>query len=359
MFANVNPRDRRVSAIDLFCGAGGLSQGLLDAGIQVAAGIDLDPRCKFPFEANIGAQFLQRDVRDVTGNQLKELWAPGSIRLLAGCAPCQPFSSHRRGVDTSAEAAWSLLDEFGDLVFETRPEFVTMENVPRIASAVVFKRFVKTLRDTGYYVDYRVCRGPGYGLPQLRRRLVLLASRFGRIEVPKEESASSQMVTVRNAIGDLPRLDNGQTDPDDPLHTCRRLSDLNLRRIRASRPGGTWKDWPAELRAPCHHKASGGTFRSVYARMEWDKPAPTITTQSHNFGTGRFGHPEQDRAISLREAAVLQGFPARYHFVEPGAKVEFAPIGRLIGNAVPPPLAKAIGLTLTAAAESVLLEDSA
>jgi len=152
--------------------------------------------------------------------------------------------------------------------------------------------------------------------------------------------------TVRDAIGDLPAVQHGQASLGDPLHSSRTLSDLNLARIKASRPGGSWEDWPADLRAPCHRKASGGSFRSVYARMEWDKPSPTITTQAHNFGTGRFGHPEQDRAITLREAAMLQGFPRTYRFVRPAEKVEFAPLGKLIGNAVPPTLGKAIGLAL-------------
>jgi DNA (cytosine-5)-methyltransferase 1 len=121
------------------------------------------------------------------------------------------------------------------------------------------------------------------------------------------------------------------------------MEEINLLRIRASRPGGTWHDWPVELRAPCHQRASGSSFKSVYARMSWDEPSPTITASAHNFGTGRFGHPSQDRSISLREAAILQSFPATYQFVAPEAKVEFAPLGRLIGNAVPPLLARHIG----------------
>ncbi len=332
-----------MSAVDLFCGAGGLSLGLRDAGIKVTAGIDLDPRCRYPFMSNIRVPFLEQDIRSVTAAQLTKLWEPKSVRVLAGCAPCQPFSSHRRGADTSGDESWPLLDVFGDLVTETLPEIVTMENVCRVSTSAVFQRFVATLAQEGYAVAYKSCFGPRFGLPQSRRRLILLASQKGPINIPTGSRESVDFATVREAIGGLQPLRNGETDSSDQLHTCRSLTPVNLSRIRASKPGGTWGDWPAELRAPCHMRSSGSTFRSVYARMEWDKPSPTITTQAHNFGTGRFGHPEQDRVISLREAAILQGFPSDYRFVRPGEPVEFGPLGRLIGNAVPPPMARSIG----------------
>jgi len=333
-----------IVAVDLFCGAGGLSYGLQQSGISVAAGVDSDPTCEYPFASNIEAPFLGVDVRDVTADHLNRLWRRASFRLLAGCAPCQPFSMYRRGQDTTAEPQWSLLGEFGRLVTEAEPDLITMENVPRIVSAAVFQDFVSQLRGTGYFVDYRSCNGTDFGLAQRRSRLVLVASRLGPVQVPRPSKARAR--TVRDEIAPLPVLKSGQADASDPLHRARALSPLNIRRIRASRPGGTWEEWPTELRAPCHRRRSGATFRNVYARMEWDKPAPTITTLAFNFGTGRFGHPEQDRAITLREAAVLQGFPPKYRFVRPGEPVYMTRIGRLIGNAVPPPLAAAVGGTL-------------
>lgn len=335
-----------VVAVDLFCGAGGLSYGLQRAGVTVAAGVDLDPACRFPFETNIDAPFLNEDVRDVTGARLSRLWPSGSIRLLAGCAPCRPFSPYRRGADTSDEEDWPLLAEFGRLIAETGVELVTMENVPRIGSSRVFLDFVDGLRALGYVVSWKSCYGPNYGLAQTRRRLVLLASQLGSVDLPAGRSNGASHRTVRDEIACLPPIKAGESDPNDPLHTSRRLSDVNLKRIRASRPGGTWRDWPKELRAPCHRKASGRTFRNVYARMEWDKPSPTITTYAHNFGTGRFGHPEQDRPISLREAGMLQGFPRDYRFVRDGEPVYFTVMGRLIGNAVPPPISEAVGEAL-------------
>ncbi|SPD85977.1 Modification methylase HgiDII [Micropruina glycogenica] len=333
----------RVSVIDLFSGAGGLSLGLRQAGMSIAAGIDVEEACRYPYEANIEAPFLAADVRDITGEMLTRTWAPGHVRLLAGCAPCQPFSAYRRGADTSGEASWPLLDEFGRLVRESRPELVTMENVPRIGSSDVFSRFVSALRTLGYCVAFGVCHGPAYGLPQQRRRLVLSASLLGEVSTPSPPNPRAEAVSVRHAIAGLPSLAAGESDPNDRLHKARVLSATNLQRIQASSPGGTWEEWPEELRAPCHRKSTGASFRNVYARMTWDDPSPTITTMAFNFGTGRFGHPEQDRAISLREAAILQGFPREYAFVEPGKPVHFSTVGRMIGNAVPPPIAKAAG----------------
>ncbi|HEX8101499.1 MAG TPA: DNA cytosine methyltransferase [Solirubrobacteraceae bacterium] len=332
-----------IHAIDLFCGVGGLSQGLRDAGIRVVAGVDVDEECEYPFTTNIEASFLPRDVSDLTGEHLASLWGDAPVRLLAGCAPCQPFSPYRRGIDTTAEKQWPLMREFGRLVSETLPELVTMENVPRIGSSKIFQEFVALLKNLGYDVDWRSCNGLRYGLAQTRRRLVLVASLLGPVSVPVGAVDADDEWTVRDVIADLPGLDAGQVDADDTLHRSRSLAEINLKRIRASSPGGTWEDWPEELRAPCHRKASGASFRNVYARMEWDKPSPTITTLFHNFGTGRFGHPEQDRPISLREAAMLQGFPRGYKFVRPQDPVHFSTLGRLIGNAVPPPLARAVG----------------
>jgi DNA (cytosine-5)-methyltransferase 1 len=337
------PQPRRIAAIDLFCGAGGLSFGLKDAGVDVVAGIDLDGACKYPFEENLGAVFIQKDIREVTPAELDELWPDGSLRLLAGCAPCQPFSSHRRGADTREELNWSLLDSFTQLVVATKPDFVTMENVSRLKSMEVFARFVATLRAEDYAVDFAVLYGPDFGLPQERRRLVLVASRHGVVRVPTPTTARGEYRTVRETIGALRSLSDGEADPEDALHKARKLIPINLMRMRASIPGGTWADWPIELVSPCHLKSTGASFKSFYGRMSWDAPAPTITTQAYNFGTGRFGHPEQDRSLTLREAAMLQGFPRNYAFVRDGDKPRTAPVGRLIGNAVPPPFGKAIG----------------
>lgn len=343
MASATHPDAPKIAVVDLFCGAGGLSHGLQQAGLLVAAGVDLDADCRYPFERNIGAPFVEMDVAAVTAAHLDPLWPEGHLKMLAGCAPCQPFSPYRRGVDTQAEEDWKLLGSFGSLVSSVLPDLVTMENVTRIRKATVFTDFVAGLRQDGYHVEHKNCYGPAYGLPQHRRRTVLVASRLGPIAVPSGDHEPPGFKTVRDAIGDLPALAAGESDPQDPLHSSRRLTEINLKRIQASRPGGTWRDWDPSLRAPCHQKPSGASYQNVYARMQWDEPAPTITTLAHNFGAGRFGHPTQDRPISLREAAILQGFPSDFAFLQEGCKPNFHMLGRLIGNAVPPPLGFAVG----------------
>lgn len=337
---------RRIAGIDLFCGAGGLTYGLKKSQIEIVAGIDLDPACEFPFTKNNKAKFIKKDIKDITGAELLKLYPRGAARLLAGCAPCRPFSQFRRGADCTKHDEWGLLGEFSRLIMEVKPELVTMENVPDLASKAVFHAFIRRLESAGYDVHFRSVYCPTIGIPQHRRRLVLMASMLGPITVPAGTCDPENFLTVRNAIGLLPPLAAGQEDPKDRLHKARGLTETNLERLRASRPGGTWKDWPKELRAKCHRKRTGASYQSVYARMEWDKPSPTITTQAYNFGTGRFGHPDQDRGITLREAAILQTFPRRYQFVSPKNPVFMEPVGRLIGNAVPPLLGVHIGKEL-------------
>lgn len=330
----------RPVVVDLFCGAGGLSYGLQSAGLHISKGVDLDSSCKFALEANTSADFVCADVVDVTSEQLTEWFGNASMRVLAGCAPCQPFSTYSQS-RKSKDERWNLLLEFQRLALATKPEIVTMENVAGLAKQDVWKEFVSALTNDGYFVSWRVVECEKFGVPQTRRRLVLLGSRLGPISLSDPQDFT--VISVKNAIGGLPRIESGEQDNSDPLHTSAKLSPINLKRIRNSVPGGTWRDWPEELRADCHKKESGRTYPSVYGRMEWDKPAPTMTTQCFGFGNGRFGHPEQDRAISLREAAIIQSFPNSYKFIADNDEVAFNRLGTLIGNAVPPKLGEAIG----------------
>jgi DNA (cytosine-5)-methyltransferase 1 len=338
-------RGRGVSAIDLFCGAGGLTHGLARAGINVRLGIDMDPACDFPFTVNNEARFLLKPVEEIKGKDLELFLPKNGIRLLAGCAPCQTFSTYNQKAGPSDKRWWLLL-EFARLVEELSPELVTMENVPRLMDQNVFKRFVTSLEKSGYHVQYQVVDCSEYGIPQQRQRLVLLASRLGPVRMLTPSELKARKRTVREAIGDLPKIAQGKTHPKDPLHQSSALSTVNMRRIRASRPGGTWRDWNKNLVADCHKKKSGKTYPSVYGRMTWDDPAPTMTTQFFGFGNGRFGHPEQDRAISLREGAILQSFPRKYQFIPQGQAVCKKVVGRLIGNAVPVKLGEVIGKSL-------------
>lgn len=340
-------------AVDLFCGAGGLTRGLLNAGIPVVAGYDTDETCRFPFEKNnVPAVFHNKDVSELTGADLASHYPEGSIRILVGCAPCVTFSRYTQRLKRTRDPKWSLLRQFARLVRELQPDVVSMENVPELQYHSIFKEFLRALRREGYHFsndpEKRVVYCPDYGLPQHRSRLVILASRIGPIEMIPRTHRPKEHRTVRDVLSRLPSLDAGRRSARDRLHRASALSTLNLRRIRHSKPGGTWREWPEDIVADCHKAETGETYPSVYGRMEWDRPSPTITTQFYGFGNGRFGHPEQDRALSLREGAILQSFPKRYAFVKPRATYSFKDVGRMIGNAVPVRLGKAIGRSIKA-----------
>jgi DNA (cytosine-5)-methyltransferase 1 len=327
--------------VDLFCGAGGLSHGFHLEGFDVVAGIDTDEACRYAFEHNNDALFLRRDVAKLTAKEVNALFTPGKRRVLVGCAPCQPFSTYNQ---KNSDPKWQLVTRFGELIDNIRPDVLSMENVPRLLNfrkGTIFKNFVGKLEAAGYHVAWDVLYAPDFGLAQTRSRLVLLASRLGPIKLPKPTHKRKHR-TVRDEIGHLPALAHGEAHDRDPLHRASALTTVNLRRIAAAKPGGSWKDWDRRLVADCHKADTGKGYSSVYGRMSWSEPAPTITTQFYGFGNGRFGHPRQNRALSLREGALLQGFPPDYEFVAPGEPVRFTKVGQMIGNAVPVRLASAI-----------------
>jgi len=334
-----------VVCVDLFCGAGGLTRGLLDAGVEVRYGVDFDGACRHPYEANNGAKFVEESVANLDPWTLAGWFGDAKITVLAGCAPCQPFSNYAlryQKVDkVESDQRWSLLNHFGRLVRNLRPDIVTMENVPTVTRHAVFKDFKTTLEALRYQVWVEVIDCVEYGLPQRRNRTVLLASLHGDIALRKP--TSNEKRTVKDALEGLPPLRHGTSSRHDPLHAASRLSELNLERIRHSTPGGTWRDWPQHLVAKCHLKDTGRKYPAVYGRMRYDEPAPTLTTQFYGFGSGRFGHPTQARGLSLREGALLQGFPKDYSFVPDGHPIHFKTLGRMIGNAVPVDLGRVIG----------------
>ncbi|MBQ0088062.1 MAG: DNA (cytosine-5-)-methyltransferase [Prevotellaceae bacterium] len=334
-----------IEVVDLFCGIGGLSFGMKSAGLNILAGFDLDSTCQYAYETNNEAKFNYKDIRQVSKEDILPLYSKKAIRVLAGCAPCQPFSSYAFKNKNKDEDKYNLLYEFGRLVKEVHPDIVTMENVPAIASfklKSVLADFVTDLKKEGYHVKYKVVYCPDYGIPQTRKRLVLLASRLGEIELISPTHTKRDYVTVRDVIAQLPPIAAGETCILDPLHRSRELSPLNMRRMLATPYGGSWKDWPEELLLDCHKKESGKSFGSVYGRMVWEEPAPTMTTLCTGIGNGRFGHPEQDRAISAREAALFQTFPTTYKFFVNEKDVSLTKASRYIGNAVPPMLGKVI-----------------
>ncbi len=334
------------SVIDIFCGVGGLSHGFVLEEFDVIAGIDSDPTCKYVYEKNNDAEFLNADVAQLTGDEIEKLYHEETIKILVGCAPCQPFSSYTNKLREKNIKQWSLLSEFGRLVEEVQPDIVSMENVPSIGSKDIFRDFVKLLKRNEYFVSWSNVFCPRYGVPQQRTRLVLLASKLGAIDIIKPTHNPDEYVTVQEAIGFLPPIEAGETHESDPLHRAGSISDMNIKRIRNSVPGGTWEDWDESLRANCHRKESGKSYYNVYGRMEWGKVSPTITTKFSGFGNGRFGHPQQDRALTLREGALLQTFPTNYEFFEPGSEYYFSHIVKHIGNAVPVLLARVIARSI-------------
>ncbi|MBD3388734.1 MAG: DNA (cytosine-5-)-methyltransferase [Candidatus Altiarchaeales archaeon] len=337
----------KLTAVDLFCGVGGISHGFVRQKISVVAGIDSDSSCQYAFEKNNKSKFINKSIEEISSSELKKLYPNGSVKVLIGCAPCQPFSSYTKKKAKKKgkkDPKWHLLNHFSRLVKDVKPDIISMENVPHITRHQVFKDFVSTLEKHKYNVKWDIVFCPDYGIPQNRKRLVLLASRLGEIELtpPTHE----EYVTVRDAISHLPKIKDGERSKDDPLHIASVLSEKNKQRIVQTPEGGGWKDWDESLIADCHKKETGKSYRSVYGRMNWDEPSPTITTQCNGYGNGRFGHPEQNRAISLREAAILQSFPEDYEFIDPNSKFFIRYIARQIGNAVPPKLGEIIAISI-------------
>ena len=344
--------ERTVSSVDLFCGIGGLAFGLHSSGINVIAGIDIDKSCKFAFEENCEASFINQSVDQINHKDIAKLYPENSYKVLVGCAPCQPFSNYTLKADKKKDKRWQLLKSFSKIINQVLPDVVSMENVPRLTKfkeEPVFDQFVKNLKSKGYNVWHDIIYCPNYGIPQKRKRLVLLASRLGSISLIPATHKQDEYVTVKDAIGNLEPIQAGIPSELDFFHRSPALTEINMKRIKASKPGGSWKtDWDENLILKCHKDESGYSYGSIYGRMRWDEPSPTMTTFCTGIGNGRFGHPEQDRAISLREAAILQSFPKDYKFLKSKEDLSAKTVSKHIGNAVPPKLGEVIGQSILA-----------
>lgn len=336
---------RNSSVVDMYCGVGGMTHGFVQEGFDVVAGIDVDSTCKYAFEKNNnGAKFIEKDLELMTADEITKLYPEYNIKILVGCAPCQPFSKYTNR--KTQDSKWTLVRTFAELIKGVRPEVVSMENVPQLEEHRVFEDFVKTLEEEGYHIWHRLVDCVDYGVPQKRTRLVVLASKLGKIKIIRKTHYPKRHRTVAKAIGRMKPIVAGETCSKDPIHRSSSLTKLNLRRIENTPLGGSWKDWPEDLVLDCHKKESGKSYVSIYGRMRWDEPSPTMTTQCNGLGNGRFGHPEQNRAISLREAALLQTFPRKYRFVAPKQPVIIKNIARHIGNAVPVRLGRIIARSI-------------
>ncbi len=329
-------------ALDFFCGAGGLTRGFLNMGIDVLAGIDLNISCKRTYEANNRpARFIPGDLRVLQAADIAPLVDDIACDelIFMGCAPCQPFSKQRREVNING---CTLLERFGRLVDEFRPGYVIIENVPGIAKVrgnSTYKRFLKRLANAGYKFADGKLDAKWFGVPQTRNRWVVIACRETEPSLPEKTHGTdaTPFATVRGAICDYPRIRAGEQSVVVPNHRAAQISSTNLQRLALTPPdGGGRLNWPDELVLKCHREYEGHS--DVYGRMSWDAPAPTLTCKCFSISNGRYGHPEQDRAISLREAAKLQSFSDDYVFYGNSQ----ACIGAQIGNAVPVKLAEAL-----------------
>lgn len=351
----MKPKKTKIIAIDLFCGAGGLTRGLLDAGIDVVAGFDIDKFASKTYELNnirsnnLNAKYIEQDVSTITKGEIIKLIGSESYRrknkikfLLAGCAPCQPFSQKNQLRSNLMDPRRTLIIYFANLINELKPDFVFMENVTGLERSEPdsFAYFTNTLAQNKYLWDKNIVNAAEHGVPQNRKRFVLLASLHGGIKIPlgSYDGTVNKFKTVRDTVMHTPAITAGETHHIIQNHKVANLREINLERLKYSNR----IDWPEHLWLKCHKKDNVG-HKDAYGRMSWDKPSPTLTTKFFSISNGRFAHPEQYRAISLHEGALLQSFPENYIFYGNSTQQ----IARQIGNAVPPVMAQSLARAFT------------
>ncbi len=323
-------KQKKPKAIDLFCGCGGLTLGMKKAGFEVIGAVDNDHLAVETYKANHeDVEVWEEDITTLTIGEVKKRLnlKEGELDLLAGCPPCQGFSTMRtlNGGKRIRDGRNKLIEDFQRFVEELLPKAVMMENVPGLRKNKRFKSLCRILKKLGYIVNHDVLNAADYGVPQRRRRLILLAGKGKKIEFAKK----TKKKTVAHAIKDMPR----QSESGDPLHDYKERRSEKVKRLikRIPKDGGSRKDLGKRYQLKCHKRCDG--FKDVYGRMAWKKPAPTITSGCTNPSKGRFLHPEKNRAITLREAALLQSFPKDYKF---NVSIGKGKIAELIGNALPP-----------------------
>lgn len=342
-------KENKLKAVDFFCSGGGMSYGIQQAGIKILAGIDFDKTCEETYTSNIkGAKFIHADIFNLKEKELeKELSLKKKDKnlVLIGCSPCQFWSIINTDKNKS-EKSKDLLKEFRRFVEYFQPGYVVVENVPgvfRRKTESGLEDFIEWLNNNGYKVHYNIHEVSKYEVPQHRKRFTLIANRVTKVELEPVKS-NAKPRTVRDVLGvenGFPKVKAGHKDNSSFMHTVVGLKDINIKRLSLTKKnGGTRLAYAdnSEL-APNCHKNDKENFKDTYGRMWWDRPSPTITTKFFSISNGRFAHPEENRAISLREGAVLQSFPKNYIF----KTASIANTARMIGNAVPPKYATAIG----------------
>ncbi len=335
-----------LKAIDFFCGAGGMSQGFSDAGINVIGALDNDSACQAAHQANHPqTKFLLEDIKKYKVRQLAtdipKLKQDDKSMIFIACSPCQHWTTLRHSREKSAESN-DLLKYFCNFVEYYKPAGIVIENVTGIAKNPEesgLSDLLELLKDSGYKYDYRKLSCQFYGVPQKRRRFILIAAKDKEVSIDMIIK-DAKKTTVREKLVDtdgcpLPKLKPGERDNKNSLHRTAKLSDTNIKRLKKTAPGKGNIGWRNDPLLAINAYRGNKRFMTNYGRMAWDEPAPTITTKFSSLGCGQFGHPGEIRTISLYEGALLQTFPSDYMF--PGNSMQT--IARLIGNAVPPELA--------------------
>lgn len=339
---------KKIKAVDFFCGGGGMSYGIQQAGIKVLAGIDYEENCRATYEYNIKkAKFINADIFELKEQALEEtlnLKKNDDELLLIGCSPCQFWSIINTDRKKSQKSK-NLLVEFERFVKYFRPGYVIVENVPgvlRKKSESGLEKFINWLESNRYIVHFKVHNTAEYGVPQNRKRFTLIANRVTKNEIIPTKA--KKKLTVRDVIGienGFANISAGHKDKTNFNHSVPSISELTLRRLqKVEKDGGNRLSFAndSELQLDCF-KGKDNSFKDTFGRLWWDRPSPTITTKFFSVSNGRFVHPEENRAISIREGATLQSFPKKYKFI--GSSM--SAIARQIGNAVPPAYAKRIG----------------
>jgi DNA (cytosine-5)-methyltransferase 1 len=338
---------KKLKAVDFFCSSGGVTCGFRQAGIKVLGGIDIDEACKETYQKNNRTKFLTADVSNLKKEEIGKFFGIRRNQrdlIFVGCSPCQYYSNIKTNKAKSKHTRL-LLEDFQDFVEYYMPGYVFIENVPGFDTNEdsPLEQFKEFLNKKGYVFSDGIVNAKNYGVPQNRRRYILIASRVDRgIKIPPPDKRNIK--TVFEAIGDhriFPPIKSGHLDSSSFKHSTAKLSELNLKRVKKTRHnGGDRREWPNALQLDSYKKHKG--HYDVYGRMHWDKPSPAITTRYISYSNGRYGHPDQDRAISIREGATLQSFPLDYKFYSNSS----GSIAKMVGNAVPPELAKRIALSI-------------
>ena len=355
-----------IKVFDFFSGCGGTSEGLRQAGMEIVLGIDNDKDSSETFQNNFNkhfpnVKFINKDIRKIRtediGIFVEKYKNNNDLILFCGCAPCQPFSAQNKIKDEN-DSRIDLLIEFARFVEAYLPDFIFCENVPGMQNVKStdgpLTKFIELLQNLGYFIQPpRVVRAEKYGVPQRRKRLILIASRLGAIKFPEETHGNESLPykTVREAFQDIPSINAGDEHTNKvkyPNHRCAGLNELNLKRIKSIKEGQGRKDWPKKYQLNCHKNYDGHS--DVYGRLKWNEPSVTLTTRCTSISNGRFGHPVEDRALSVREAACLQTFPKDFVFFGSG----LGSMARQVGNAVPVALAKIFGKSFVECAKLYL-----